>query len=75
VATFALRRTPALLNVLEARPDQEAAIALLAEGFDGLTEDYEKERFFAFVRRSYWEAPDGSSRRALIQHLIEKLDF
>jgi len=75
VATIALRRTPAMLSALEARPDRDAAIALLADGFDGLTEDYEKERFFAFVRRSYWEAAEGSPRRVLIQRLIEKLDF
>jgi len=75
VATIALRRTPAMLSALEARPDRDAAIALLADGFDGLTEDYEKERFFAFVRRSYWEAAEGSSRRVLIQRLTEKLDF
>ena len=75
VATIALRRAPAMLSVLEARPDRKAAVALLAEGFDGLTEDYEKERFFAFVRHSYWEAAEGSPRRALIQTLIEKLDF
>jgi HEAT repeat protein len=75
VATIALRRTPAMLSTLEARPDRDAAIGLLAEGFDGLTEDYEKERFFAFVRRSFREAAEGSPRRALIQTLIEKLDF
>ena len=75
LATIALRRTPAMLTALEARTDRDKAIALLAEGFDGLTEDYEKERFFAFVRRSYWEAPEGSPRRTLMQTLIQKLDF
>jgi HEAT repeat protein len=75
LATIALRRTPAMLMALEGRTDRDTAIALLAEGFDGLTEDYEKERFFASVRRSYWEAPEGSSRRTLMQTLIQKLDF
>lgn len=75
LATIALRRTPAMLTALQARPDRDAAITLLAEGFDGLTEDYEKERFFTFVRRAYWEAADGSPSRALIQTLIGKLDF
>jgi HEAT repeat protein len=75
LATIALRRTPAILTALEVRTDRDKAIALLAEGFDGLTEDYEKERFFAFVRRSYWEAPVGSPRRTLMQTLIQKLDF
>jgi hypothetical protein len=75
LATIALRRTPAMLTALQGRPDRDAAMALLAEGFDGLTEDYEKERFFTFVRRAYWEAADGSPSRALIQTLIGKLDF
>jgi HEAT repeat protein len=75
LATVALRRTPALLTGLEARPDRDAAIGLLVEGFDGLAEDYEKERFFAFVRRSFWEAAESSPRRSLMQSLIEKLDF
>ena len=51
------------------------AIALLAEGFDMLEEDLDKERFYAFARRVYWESPDGSPRRALMQTLIGKLDF
>jgi len=75
LATVAIRRTPAMLTALQLRPDRDTAMALLAEGFDGLTEDYEKERFFAFVRRAYWEAAEGSSNRALIQTLIGKLDF
>jgi HEAT repeat protein len=75
LATIALRRTPAMLTALQIRPDRDAAIALLAEGFDGLSEDCEKERFFAFVRRAYWDAAEGSPSRAFIQTLIGKLDF
>jgi HEAT repeat protein len=60
VATIALRRTPAMLSVLEARPDRDAAVALLAEGFDGLTEDYEKERFLRLC-----VAPTGRRPKAL----------
>jgi HEAT repeat protein len=75
LATIALRRTSAMLTALQMRSDRGEAIELLAEGFDGLAEDYEKERFFAFVRRSYWEAAEGSPSRALIQTLIGKLDF
>jgi len=75
LATIALRRTAAMLTTLQMRSDRDAAIELLAEGFDSLAEDYEKERFFAFVRRSYWEAAEGSPTRVLIQTLIRKLDF
>ena len=35
-------------------PIGAGAIALLAEGFDMLEEDLDKERFFALVRRTYW---------------------
>jgi hypothetical protein len=40
-----------------------------------LEEDLDKERFFAFARRTYWESPDKSPRRALMQTLIDRLDF
>jgi HEAT repeat protein len=73
--TVALRNTPVLLKVLAGRRDREAAIALIAEGFDMLEEDLEEERFFATVRRSYWAAPEGSPERALCEELITKLDF
>jgi hypothetical protein len=75
LATVALRSTPLAITMLEKRADRESAIALLAEGFDMLEEDLDKERFFAFARRSYWEAPESSPRRALMQTLIGKLDF
>ena len=38
-----------MLTVLEQHPDRDGAIALLAEGFDMLEEDLDKERFFALV--------------------------
>ena len=63
------------MSVLEGRGDRDAAIELLAEGFDMLEEDLEKERFFAAARRAYWDAADGSPRRALMQALIAQLDF
>jgi HEAT repeat protein len=75
LATVALRNTPVVITLLEKRPDRDAAIALLAEGFDMLEEDLDKERFFALVRRTYWDSPEASPRRALMQTLIGKLDF
>lgn len=75
LATVALRNTSAMLSALEAHPSQAAAVALLAEGFDMLAEDLEKERFFVAVRRGYWEAAETPRRRSLMQTLIEKLDF
>ncbi|MGE3509329.1 MAG: HEAT repeat domain-containing protein [Vicinamibacterales bacterium] len=75
LATIALRNTPVLLPILDEQSDQAAALALVAEGFDMLEEDLEKERFFAFVRRTYWSAGDGSSTKVLMQTLIGSLDF
>jgi HEAT repeat protein len=75
LGTVALRNTPLTITLLEQLPDRDAAIALLAEGFDMLEEDLDKERFFAFARRTFWESPDNSPRRALMQTLIGKLDF
>ncbi|MFN7980304.1 MAG: HEAT repeat domain-containing protein [Vicinamibacterales bacterium] len=75
LATVALRNTPLMLTVLKAAPAQADAIALMAEGFDMLEEDFEKERFFAAVRRQYWSASEQSADRRLMQSLIGKLDF
>ena len=74
LATVALRNTPLMMSVLETHPQRADAIALVAEGFDMLEEDLDKERFFALARR-YWAAAEGSPTRALMQTLIGKLDF
>jgi len=75
LAAVALRNTPLMLALLKVAPGRADAIALMAEGFDMLEEDLDKERFFALVRRTYWESPEGSTDRQLMQTLIGKLDF
>jgi HEAT repeat protein len=75
LATIALRKTALMMSTLEKHPARDQATALLAEGFDMLEEDLDKERFFAFARRTYWDSPKDSPRRALMQALIGKLDF
>ena len=75
LGTVALRNTPLITSMLEKRPDRDKAMALLAEGFDMLEEDLDKERFFALARRTYWDAPENSPARGLMQTLIEKLEF
>jgi HEAT repeat protein len=78
LATVALRNTPLMMTKLEQLAGTAAldgAIDLLAEGFDMLEEDLDKEHFFATARRTYWESPAGSPRRVLMQTLIGKLDF
>ena len=61
--------------MLEKHPERAEAIELLAEGFDMLEEDFDKERFFAFARRTYWAVAGGSPTRDLMQTLIGKLEF
>lgn len=75
LATIALRKTTLMMATLEKHPSRDQAMALLAEGFDMLEEDLDKERFFALARRTYWDSPPDSPRRALMQALIGKLDF
>ncbi len=61
--------------VPRADKNPEGAIALIAEGFDMLEEDYEEESFFAAVRRGYWQAAESSDTRRVGQALIDKLEF
>jgi HEAT repeat protein len=75
LATVALRNTPLTMTMLEKSADRDNAMTLMSEGFDMLEEDLDKERFFAFTRRSYWESGNSAPRRALMQALIGKLDF
>ena len=66
------------MTKFESMADQtvlDGALGLLAEGFDMLEEDLDKERFFVLVRRAYWDAAQASPRRGLMQTLIGKLDF
>jgi HEAT repeat protein len=75
LGAVALRNTSLMMAMLANHRQQDQAIALLADGFDMLEEDLDKERFFAFARRTYWGATEGSPIRALMQTLIGKLDF
>ena len=62
------------LDVVPGLPRQEATL-LLRDAFDMLEEDYAEERFFAAVRRQYWEAAPDASTRAAAQVLITALEF
>lgn len=75
LAMIAMRNTALMMPLLEKHPSRDEAIALLAEGFDMLEEDFEKERFFAVARRTYWAAPEAAPVRELMQTLIGRLDF
>ena len=75
VGLVAIRNTALLMRVLEERRDLDGAVLLLRDAFDMLEEDYEEERFFAAVRRAYWEAGEGSATRTVAEALIRRLEF
>ncbi len=73
--TVALRNTPLVLKLLQSRTDLDQSALLLRDAFDMLEEDFEEERFFATVRRAYWQAPAGSPERRVAEALIKTLEF
>jgi HEAT repeat protein len=75
VGTIALRNTPLVMSALQDAKDREGFVELLRDGFDMLEEDFEEERFFVTVRKSYWAAPDNSPARKVAELLIQKLEF
>jgi len=75
VATTALRNGPLMVTTFGTYADQMGALPVLAEGFDMLEEDLEKERFFALARSTYWASPEGSASRSVIERLIKGLNF
>jgi HEAT repeat protein len=75
VGLVALRRPDLILSTLEARADTGPVIELLSDSFDMLSEDFEEERFYVFVRKAYWAAPADSPRRKMAEALMVKLDF
>ena len=75
IGTVALRNIPVMLKALEREEHRAAALELLREAFDMLEEDYVEERFFATVRRGFWQAKPGSPSRAIAEALIRKLEF
>ena len=75
VGTVALRNTAVALDVLERETTLDPALELLREAFDMLEEDFVEERFFAQVRRGFWQAAPGSPARRVAEALIRKLEF
>lgn len=75
IGSVALRHTDMLLGAVESQPDLEAAILLVRDAFDMLDEDYEEERFFVTTRRTFWESPEGGTRRTVAERLIQSLEF
>jgi len=75
VGLVALRRPDLILSTLESRADTAPLLELLSDAFDMLSEDFEEERFYVFVRKAYWAAPADSPRRKIAEALMVKLEF
>jgi hypothetical protein len=75
LAEVALARPTIVLSGLEGRPDLAQVAEMLFEGFDIVSEDFDEERFYLETRKVYWESPAGSTRRAMAEMLIQKLEF
>lgn len=75
LGTVALRNAPVLVRVLQREDLLAPGAELLREAFDMLEEDLEEERFFAIVRRTYWQSADNPAARKVAETLIRKLEF
>jgi HEAT repeat protein len=74
-AGAAVGNPPAALAALERASNPRAALLLLRDGFDMLSEDLAEERFYARIRALYWQAAQGSPTRARIERVMTALDF
>ena len=74
-ARAAVGDPPGALGALERATDPRAALLLLRDGFDMLSEDLAEERFYARIRALYWQAAAGSPARARIERVMATLDF
>lgn len=76
VGSVALRNPGVVLDVLEKRSDRDAAILLLRDGFDELSEeDFGQEQFYVVVRQAYAASPPGSARHDLASAITKVLQF
>jgi HEAT repeat protein len=73
--TLAMRNTPLTVKILGERTDLRDSALLLRDAFDMLEEDFDEERFFATVRRTYWQGAQGSPERKVADALIQVLEF
>ena len=74
-AARAIGDPPGALGALERASDPKAALLLLRDGFDMLSEAFAEERFYARLRALYWQAAAGSPARTRIQRVMTALDF
>jgi len=76
LGTVAMRNPAAMISALESRNDLSAALLLLRDSFDMLSEeDFGQERFYVAVRQALSTAAAGSKRRQVAMAIIDTLEF
>jgi HEAT repeat protein len=75
LAVFAVKRPDAAIKIAAERPDRAASIDLLRDGFDRLDDGLAKELFFVAIRKLYFDEPEVSPKRPLIQLAINTLEY
>lgn len=76
LGTVAMRNPAAMIGALETRTDLPAALLLLRDSFDMLSEeDFGQERFYVAVRQALTTSAAGSKRRQVAMAIIDTLEF
>ena len=75
LGTVALRSPEEVRAALVRRATIHEDLLLLRDAFDMLDEDLAEERFYALIRRAYWEAAEGSATRESAEVAIQVLEF
>ena len=75
LGAVALRQPDVVRTALERRPMPDTELLLLRDAFNMLDEDMAEERFYLRMRRSYWNAADGSSARRFAETALRVLEF
>jgi HEAT repeat protein len=76
LGTVAMRNPTNMISALEARSDLPAALLLLRDAFDMLSEeDFGQERFYVAVRQALTSSAAGSKRRQVATAIIDTLEF
>ena len=75
LAGLAVKQPATMVALVGERQDRYPSMTLLREGFDLLEDDFSEEQFFVALRKAYFAEADGSPKRAVIQAMINALEF
>jgi HEAT repeat protein len=75
IGAVALHQPQTMLEAVEGRPDLAAAVNLLRDAFDMLSDEaFAQEQFYVAMRKVYWAEPDGA-RKTAAGAIMEHLEF